>query len=54
MQQVKEFETVLIEGLRDLIKDFINAKVAYECPSCGRMLNLPDEEDIENWLKGER
>lgn len=43
-----------IKALKQWLEGFINDLVDCECPSCGRMLNLPDSEDIEKWLKGEK
>lgn len=38
----------------DLIERAINETCDSECPHCNRPLNLPSDEDIENWLKGEK
>ena len=43
-----------IKALKQWLEDFMNDLVDSECPSCGRMLNLPTSEDIEAWLKGEK
>ena len=44
----------LLQFMFNLIEAFIDENVDTECPHCHRILNLPDEEQIENWLKGEK
>ena len=44
----------LIKAVGEWLEDFINDLIDCECPSCGRMLNLPNSVDIEKWLKGEK
>jgi len=48
------YQSTILSLLKVIIEDFLDNKVDRECPQCGRMLNLPDEEDIEKWLKGEK
>lgn len=42
--------TELAEWCEKLISETCDS----ECPHCNRPLNLPSDEDIENWLKGEK
>ena len=47
-------EIALRRVIREAIDAFICYKIDSECPHCNRPLNLPSEEDIEKWLKGEK
>ena len=47
-------EQILLAFFKGLIGSFIDECIDMECPHCNRPLNLPDSEEIENWLKGEK
>ena len=47
-------EQILLAFSKGLIESFMDDNIGEECPHCNQPLNLPDEEDIENWLKGEK
>ena len=48
------FDGELTESLARHCGKLINETCDSECPHCNRLLNLPDEEQIEKWLKGEK
>ena len=43
-----------LSGLAKLCEKLIGETCDSECPHCYYMLNLPDAEQIENWLMGEK
>ena len=46
------FDSELTEILASHCEELINETCDSECPHCGRPLNLPGEEQIESWLRG--
>lgn len=48
------FKDVILGFLEAVLENFIDDCLDQECPHCNRPLNLPDEERIKNWLKGEK
>jgi len=53
MKRVKESEVAFVKAAREYIEAFMNDCLDQECPYCNRLLDLPDSEQIETWLKGE-
>ena len=43
-----------LTGLARWIMELINETCDSECSHCNRPLNLPSDEDIEKWLRGEK
>lgn len=50
----RQLDKDLRENLAAWLGLFIGRLCDSECPHCNRPLNLPGEEQIENWFKGEK
>lgn len=55
IKEMKEqLDRELIEYLATWLELFVVRLCDSECPHCNRPLPLPNDEDIEKWLKGEK
>ena len=48
------FDLILIGFIKVILEVFMDDCLNQECPHCGRPLNLPNGEQIEKWLKGDK